>query len=672
MSKRIVEKELHQLAVNTIRMLAVDAVEKAESGHPGMPMGIADCAFVLWNRFLRFYPKDPDWMNRDRFILSAGHGSMLLYSLLHLSGFDVSMNDLKQFRQWGSRTPGHPERGCLPGVETSTGPLGQGFANSVGMAVASQILANRLNCEDFSPIDHHIYGIVSDGDLMEGITSEAASLAGHLRLGNIITIYDSNQTTIDGKICLTCSDDVEKRFQAYGWHTLKVDGHNHEEIASAIEAGIKQRERPTLIVAKTHIGYGSPNKQDSAAVHGAPLGKEETIETKKNLKWPLEPNFYVPEEVRALFKERFGQLAETYECWQDQFRKWQKNHPDLDDLRKKMQMMDLSEDLEKQLVDAIPDKPAATRVYGNTILNKAAELIPSIIGGSADLGSSAKTFIDGSESIRADCFSGRNVHFGVREHSMGGILNGIALFGYFMPYGSTFLVFADYMRPSIRMASLMGIQVIYIFSHDSLFVGEDGPTHQPVEQIASMRMIPGLTVFRPADGLETAMAWAYAIHRKNGPTAICLTRQTVPIIERSKGFDPKIIQKGGYVLSQENGSKPDVILVATGSEVAVAVEAKRILEKQQKHVRVVSMPSLEEFFLQENRYRDSVIVKDVPVVVIEAGISYGWHRITRAPIKCITMDGFGASAPYKVLAEKFGFTGKSVAEKVMCWLKEMI
>ncbi|MBN2029904.1 transketolase [bacterium] len=664
-------KKVHQLAVNTIRMLAVDAVEKAKSGHPGMPMGMADCAFVLWHRFLRFNPEDPNWINRDRFLLSAGHGSMLLYSMLHLSGYDVSVDDLRQFRQWGSRTPGHPEKGCLPGVETTTGPLGQGFANGVGMAIGSRILADRFNRDDFSPIDHHIYGIVSDGDIMEGITSEAASVAGHLQLGNIIYIYDDNRVTIDGQTNLTFSEDVEKRFQAYGWHTLTIDGHNHEEIGSAIELGIKTQNKPTLIIAKTHIGYGSPNRQDSSVSHGAPLGEDEVIATKKHLGWPLEPKFIIPEEIKPLFKERRDVLKTLYNRWQKQFKDWQQAYPDLRDLLNRMISKDLPDNLEEQLIVTISDKPAATRVCSQKILNKAAQAIPSIIGGSADLGSSVKTFIDGAGDISASSFYGRNLHFGIREHGMGGILNGIALYGGFIPYGSTFLVFADYMRPSIRLTSIMGLQVVYVFSHDSLFVGEDGPTHQPVEQIASLRMMPGLTVFRPADGLETAMAWAYALRRKQGPTALCLTRQTVPLLERSESFDPGIIQKGGYVLSREDGSKPDVILVATGSEVSIAVEAKRLLAKDGKQIRVVSMPSVEVFLSQDEGYRNSVIIKNVPLSVIEAATSYGWHRITRAPMLSITMDQFGKSAPYQVLAEKFGFTGESVAEKISSWLEEL-
>lgn len=671
MGNCIDDKNLHQLAVNTIRMLAVDAVEKAKSGHPGMPMGMADCAFVLWNRFLKFNPTDPDWINRDRFILSAGHGSMLLYSILHLFGYDVYLDDLKQFRQWDSRTPGHPEKGCLPGIETTTGPLGQGFANGVGMAIASRILADRINQDDFSPIDHHIYGIVSDGDVMEGITTEAASIAGHLQLGNIIYIYDDNQITIDGQTSLTFSEDVEQRFQAYGWYTLTIDGHNHDEIGQAIESAIQKKDKPALIIARTHIGYGSPNKQNSAASHGAPLGENEVRATKKNLNWPLEPTFFIPEEIKPLFSNRVEMLKKVYNNWQEQYKEWQKAHPDLYDLLNRMMAIDLPENLEEQFIATIPNEPVATRVCSHEILNKAAELLPSIIGGSADLGSSVKTYIDGADNISADCFSGRNLHFGIREHGMGGILNGMALYGGFLPYGSTFLVFADYMRPSIRMTSIMGSQVVYVFSHDSLFVGEDGPTHQPVEQIASLRMIPGLTVFRPADGLETAMAWAYALRKKDGPTVLCLTRQTVPMIERPESFDPVIIQKGGYVLSQEDGSKPDVILVATGSEVSIAVEAKQLLEKEGKQIRIVSMPSMEEFFLQDNTYQSSVIVKGVPVVIIEAGVSYGWYKITQAPIQLITMEQFGRSAPYQVLAEKYGFTGKCVAEKVTAWLEEI-
>jgi len=669
MSKKILRAKLDQLSVNTIRMLAVDAIQKANSGHPGMPMGMADCAFILWSRYLKFNPDDPQWSNRDRFVLSAGHGSMLLYSLLYLAGFDVTLDDLKQFRQWGSRTPGHPEKGCLPGVEMTTGPLGQGFASGVGMALASKIMAERFNRNDFSPIDHNVYGIVSDGDLMEGISSEAASLAGYFRLGNLIYLYDNNHITIEGETKLAFTEDVEKRFSAYGWHTVQIDGHNHNEIAAAIEEGIEEKNRPTLILARTHIGYGSPNKQDTASSHGSPLGEEEVIKTKKKLGWPLEPAFFVPDEVRELFSRRVKSLKKDYEKWQRGFKTWQKKYPDLANLWEKLQRKEMPADLEENLIGTLTEESVATRAISGKLIQKIAELIPGFLGGSADLAPSTKTFINNSASIGPGSFEGRNIHFGIREHGMGGILNGMVLYGGFIPYGSTFLVFSDYMRPSIRLAALMEIQVIYIFTHDSIFVGEDGPTHQPVEHIAALRAIPNLTVIRPADGLETAMAWAYALRRKDGPTALCLTRQKVPFLSRANGFDPAVIKKGGYIISKEKSAKPDLIIIASGSEVAPALEGKMLLEKNGKNVRVVSMPSLDLFKEQSKSYRNDVIPGSTPVVVVEAGISQGWYEITRAPILVIGMNRFGASAPYKILAEKFGFTGKSIADIILPWLK---
>ena len=664
--------ELNRLAVNTIRFLAVDAVQKANSGHPGMPMGMADCAFVLWSEYLRFNPEDPEWPNRDRFILSAGHGSMLLYALLYLSGYDVTLDDLKQFRQWASRTPGHPERGCLPGVETTTGPLGQGFANGVGMALAAKIAAERFNGDDFRLVDHRIYGIVSDGDLMEGVASEAASLAGHLQLGNIVYLYDDNRITIEGSTRLAYSEDVEKRFRAYGWHTVSIDGHHLDEISRAIKEGVTEADRPTLILARTHIAYGSPKKQDDASSHGAPIGEEEVRKTKKNLGWPPEPAFYVPDEVRAVFKKRVDFLKTEYDAWQTRFKAWQERHPDLYTAWSKQWMKVIPNDLEQKLLANLTEKPDATRNIGGKILQKASAMIPSLYGGSADLAPSTKTLIDSAGSIGPKTYSGRNLHFGVREHGMGSVMNGMALYGGFIPYGSTFLVFSDYMRPAIRLAALMELQVIYVFTHDSLFVGEDGPTHQPVEHLAALRTIPNLTVIRPADGLETAMAWAYALRKNDGPTALCLTRQSVPVLSRPEGFDAREILNGGYVLSRENHPFPDVVLAASGSEVSIALECKNILKESGRFVRVVSVPSFELFFDKPASYRNSVIPEEgIPVVVVEAGISQGWHCVSRSPMLNISMDRFGSSAPYEVLAEKFGFTGESIAARVSAWLDSL-
>jgi transketolase len=661
-------KELSRLAANTIRMLAVDGTSKANSGHPGMPMGMADCALVLWTQFLKYNPKDPGWFNRDRFVLSAGHGSMLLYSMLYLSGYDVTLDDLKNFRQWESRTPGHPEYGCLPGVETTTGPLGQGFANGVGMAIASKIWAEKFNSSAHNIIDHHIYAIVSDGDLMEGVSSEAASLAGHLKLGNIVYLYDDNSITIEGQTKLAFSEDVAKRFQSYKWHTIKIDGHDHQQIASAIREGIEEKEKPTLILAKTHIGYGSPDKQDTASVHGSPLKKEEVVRTKENLNWPQEPTFYVPDEVYQIFQDRAQELKPVYEAWQNRFKIWQKECTEEFKLWKTMRAKTIPVDLEETLASVLPDKPTATRSIGGKVLNAAAKVIPSLYGGSADLSPSTKTLIDNSDSIAPSKFAGRNMHFGIREHAMGSILNGMALYGGIIPYGSTFLVFSDYMRPPIRLAAIMGIHVIYVFTHDSIFVGEDGPTHQPVEHIAALRTIPGVMVFRPADGLETAVAWAYALRKQDGPTALCLTRQDVSVLARPENFNSKLIQNGGYILSKEKEGKLNAVLVATGSEVEVAVAAQKLLAEKKKNVRVVSMPSLDVFQKQSKEYRASVIPEDAPVAVVEAGIAQGWHVLTRSPFLFLGMDHFGASAPYEVLAEKFGFTGSAVCEMVSCWL----
>ena len=668
MNIKDVEKDVIQKATTAIRILSAEGVQKANSGHPGLPMGMADCAFVLWSQFLNYNPKDPQWYGRDRFILSAGHGSMLVYTMLHLSGYDLSIDDLKQFRQLDSKTPGHPEFKEVPGVETTTGPLGQGFSNGVGMAIASKMQASHYNVGGHNLFDYRIFAIVSDGDLMEGVTAEAASIAGHLKLGNLVYLYDDNQITIEGSTQIAFTDDTAKRFESYGWQVLRVDGHKHQEIAEALQKGVDETEKPTLIIAKTTIGFGSPNKAGTAGVHGSPLGPEELENTKKALDWPLEPEFYVPEDVREVFAKRKSELLPVYEKWTADFEKWQKENPDLATQWDQSQTKQMPEDLEEQLLSVVPDKATATRALGGIVLNKAAELLPFLCGGSADLSPSTKTDIKNSDSIQAGQFSGRNFHFGIREHAMGSLMNGMALCGSFIPYGSTFLVFADYMRPPIRLASIMGLQSIFVFTHDSLFVGEDGPTHQPVEQIASLRAIPGVDVFRPADGTETAMAWAYALRKKDGPTTMCLTRQNVPPLERAAGFDVRDIQKGGYILSKESGAQPDVILVATGSEVSISIEAKAVLGNQSIDARVVSMPSLDVFQNQDQSYQDSVIPVDIPVVVVEAGIAQGWHAITRAPFLHIGMDSFGVSGPYELLAEKYGFTGNSVALKTKTFL----
>lgn len=663
--------KLAKLAANTIRILSAEGVEKAKSGHPGMPMGMADCAFVLWSRYLQHNPEDPEWIGRDRFVLSAGHGSMLLYSLLYLSGYKVTIDDLKSFRQWGSRTPGHPEYRCLPGVETTTGPLGQGFANGVGMAIAAKMMAARFNTEDFNLFgNHQIYGIVSDGDLMEGISAESASLAGHLKLGNIIYIYDDNGVTIEGKTDLAFSENVEQRFNAYGWHTIRVDGYNHDEIAKAIEDGITEKNRPTLILAKTHIGYGSPNKQDTSGVHGAPLGEEELKVVKRNIGFDEDKEFYVPDEVKNIFNERLNQLQVKYKEWQSKFESWQKKYPEKAKQFNSFISLEILPNIEEELIKEVDSEPAATRKVSGKIMQKIADLVPNFCGGSADLFPSNNTYLKKYSSVSPGKFEGRNFHFGIREHAMGGIINGISLYGGFKVFGATFLVFSDYMRPSIRLAALMNLPVIYVFTHDSIFVGEDGPTHQPVEHLLALRSIPNVTVIRPADGLEVAVMWAYAIKNQSGPVALILTRQKVNHITRSDDFDTSLILKGGYIVDREESKKADVILAATGSEVEVAVGAKKILSENGLSVRVVSIPSLELFEKQDEDYRNSVIpASDSKIVVIEAGVTRGWGDLSRLPILKIGLDRFGASAPYKKLAEEFGFTPEKVAERVISWLK---
>jgi len=668
-STQNVDLEFARLGANTLRLLAVDGVQKANSGHPGMPMGMADVAYVLWSQYLEHNPADPHWANRDRFILSAGHGSMLLYSLLHLSGFAVTLDDLKQFRQWGSRTPGHPEYGCLPGVETTTGPLGQGFATGVGMAIAAKMTASQYNTPEF-PIfgTHKIFGIVSDGDLMEGLSHEAASLAGHLKLGNIVYFYDDNHITIEGKTDLAFSESVAKRFEAYDWYVIKIDGHDYYEIGDALDEALAETDRPKLIIAHTHIGFGSPNKHDTSECHGAPLGEEEVKATKINLGWEEEVSFYVPEEVRAIFAERRAILEKKYEQWQVNYRQWRTKNPELAQKWDAAQNQILSPVQQEEVIKAIPAEAMATRASSGKIMQKIAQLLPSFCGGSADLAPSTSTFLKGLAEIAPDHFEGRNFHFGIREHAMGAILNGLALYGGLIPFGATFLVFSDYMRPTLRMAAMMKLRVIYVFTHDSIFVGEDGPTHQPIEQVAALRIIPNMTVIRPADGLEVAQAWIYAINNQEGPTALILTRQKVPVLNRAADFDPNLINRGGYIISPEQGDKPNLILIATGSEVAVAIEAQKLLQAEGRLVRVVSMPSIEIFNKQNASYCESVIpAGSIPVVVIEAGRSSGWGDLVRNPLLKLGIERFGASGPEKILADKFGFTAQKVMERIKAW-----
>jgi len=655
--------ELDRTIVNTIRALAMDAVQKANSGHPGMPMGMAEAAYVLWSRFLKHHPANPQWPDRDRFLLSAGHGSMLLYSLLHLSGYDLPMSQLKNFRQWGSITPGHPEYGLTPGVETTTGPLGQGFANGVGMAIAERFLARLFNRDGYPIVDHYTYGIVSDGDLMEGISHEAASIAGHLGLSKLIYLYDDNRITIEGSTALTFTEDVTKRFEAYGWLVLEVDGHDLQAVAGALRSAQKELRRPTLIRCHTHIAKGSPNKEDTAAAHGAPLGEEEVRLTKEKMGWPLEPAFLVPQTVRDYFEERRAAWAGEETRWQKLFSEYAGAHPDLADLWRQVMAGQLPGGWTEHLPTFKAGDQIATRAASGKVLNAIAPYLPTLIGGSADLAPSNKTYLTGYGSISKSDFGGRNLHFGVREHAMGGILNGLALHGGLIPYGGTFLVFSDYMRPSIRLAAMMHLPVIYVFTHDSIFVGEDGPTHQPVEQLAALRAIPGLVVIRPADANETAMAWRVALER-GGAVALLLTRQKLPVLDRSNLADAEGVARGAYTFSGSELEAPALIILASGSEVPLALGAADELGKRGIEARVVSFPSWELFEEQPKSYKEEVLPPSVLLRLgIEAAVGQGWERYLGPQGRMISIERFGASAPHKVLAQKFGFTVSNIVSE---------
>jgi transketolase len=661
--------DLDQLCINTIRMLAADGVEKAKSGHPGMPMGAAAMAYVLWTRFLRHNPNNPGWPDRDRFVLSAGHGSMLLYSLLHLSGYDLSLEDLQNFRQWGSKTPGHPEHGLTPGVETTTGPLGQGFANGVGMALAERYLAARFNRPGHHLVDHFTYGIVSDGDLMEGITHEAASLAGHLGLGKLIYFYDDNHISIEGDTDIAFTENRTGRFVAYGWHVQRVDdGNDLEALEQALDVARKETGRPSLIAVRTHIGYGSPGKQDTAGVHGEPLGPEEIKLTKDNLKWPREPSFLIPDEVSAHFRQAIDEGRKLENRWQAAFEAYRENFKEPAAEWDSWMNSRLPDGWENDIPIFEPDeKGLATRVASGKVLNAVAPKIANMIGGSADLAPSTKTLLSGEADYQAANYGGRNLRFGVREHAMGGILNGMALHGGLIPYGATFLVFSDYMRPAIRLAALTELKVIYVFTHDSIGLGEDGPTHQPIEQIAALRAMPNLTVIRPCDANETAEAWRVAISHRSGPVALALSRQNLPTLDRkSKYASAQGLHQGAYILYGETGNKPDVVLIASGSEVHIALEAATRIQAKGPAVRVVSMPSWELFEAQPAEYRQRVLPPDIKAkVAIEAGSCQGWHRYVGEFGHVIALDHFGASAPYKILYEKFGLTADRVVEKAL-------
>ncbi|MDL1984256.1 MAG: transketolase [Deltaproteobacteria bacterium] len=659
--------EIDELCINTIRTLSMDAVQKANSGHPGAPMGLAPATYILWKCFLKHNSKNPEWTDRDRFVLSGGHASMLLYSLLYLSGYDLTLDDIKNFRQWGSKTPGHPEFGHTPGVETTTGPLGQGFTNAVGMALAERHLATIFNRPGYEIIDHFTYMICGDGDLMEGITAEAASFAGHMGLAKLICIYDDNKISIEGNTDITFTEDVGLRFKAYNWHVTKVeDGNNLNDIYNAIKEAKSETTKPSIIVLRTNIAFGSPNKQDSADAHGAPLGEEEIRLTKKNLGWDENVSFYVPEQVIKIFEECIDKGKKVESIWKEKFEEYCSKYPDLSKKLNDSLNNSLNKGWDANLPDFSKNEgPIATRAASGKILNAIAENIPYLIGGSADLAPSNNTIINSSHDFQKNMFDGRNIRFGVREHAMGGIMSGIALHKGLRPYGGTFFVFADYMRPAIRLAALMKLPVIYIFTHDSIAVGEDGPTHQPVEHLAGLRAIPGLTVIRPADATETIEAWRLAAQTTDCPVALILSRQKLPVIDRSIDNSADKLVNGAYILSDSDG-KPDIILIATGSEVHIALKAGKILEEKDISVRVVSMPSWELFENTSQEYKDKVLLPDVNVrITVEAGISMGWERYAGSSGVVIGINEFGASAPGNIVMEKFGFTSENIVQKAI-------
>ena len=680
--------ELDQLAINTIRFLSVDAVQKANSGHPGLPLGAAPMTYVLWTQFLKHNPKNPKWFNRDRFVLSAGHGSMLLYSLLHLTGYDLSLDDIKNFRQWESKTPGHPELGITPGVETTTGPLGQGFANGVGMAIAEAYLAETFNKPDCKIVDHYTYGLVSDGDLMEGVSAEAAPLAGHLKLGKLIYLYDNNHITLSSATPVTFTEDHEKRFQAYGWHTQSIeDGNDLEAIENAIRNAQNETEKPSLILVRTHIGFGSPNKQDTCGAHGSPLGEDEVKLTKQNLNWPVEPTFLIPEEASEHFHQAIKSGEKEEVKWGNIFSQYKKLYPEL-----ATEFLNLTQGkLPKDWDSKIPEFPAdekgmATRVASGKVMNAFSPFLKSFIGGSADLNTSTHTELKDAGNFEHPSmavgdlqgaakgvwsYAGKNLQYGVREHGMGSISNGMAAHGGIIPFTATFLTFSDYMRPAIRLAALMELNVVFVFTHDSIALGEDGPTHQSVEHVASLRAIPRLIVIRPCDANETAEAWRVAIESKKAPVTLILSRQDIPTLDRKKYAKADKLRFGAYILLDSENKNPDVILIATGSEVGLIVEAYEKLIKQNISVRLVSMPSWELFEEQSDEYKNSILPKSVKTkIAVEAGISQGWHRYVSANGEVIAVDTFGASAPGDVVMKEYGFTADHVFNRAVALLKK--
>jgi len=678
---------LAELCINTLRTLSIDAVQKAESGHPGLPLDAAPMGYLLWTKCLRHNPKNPDWYNRDRFVLSAGHGSMLLYSLLHLTGYLLSLNDIKQFRQWGSKTPGHPEREITKGVETTTGPLGQGFGNGVGMAIAEAYLAAYFNKPGFKIIDHFIYGIVSDGDLMEGISAESASLAGHLRLGKLIYLYDDNSMTLSAAAELACTEDKRQRFEAYGWHTeIVIDGNNITALYKAIASAQAQTEKPSLIIVKTIIGYGSPHKQNTFEVHGSPLGKEEVAYTKQNLRRPYKANFYIPKKVKKYFRQAIPKGKKAEDAWNTVLKQYEKKYPALAHELHQMMKNQLPIGWNKNIPSFPTDvKGLATREASGKVMQAFSPNLPGFIGGSADLNPSTKTALDNFGNFenpkltKADTqgsleggwhYKGRNIFYGVREHAMGSISNGLATYPGIIPFAATFLIFSDYMRPPMRLAALMKLHVIYVFTHDSIGLGEDGPTHQPVEQLANLRAIPHMRVIRPADANETAVAWQVAIESRHHPISLALTRQKVPTLDRKKYAPAHYLRKGAYILAEAKSGKPKIILIATGSEVHLIVNARERLEAQNIPTRIISMPSWELFEAQSKAYREKILPKKYKNrIAIEAGSSQGWEKYVGDQGIIISVNDFGASAKGEIIFQKYGFTVDNICKQAKIILK---
>jgi len=677
---------LEEKCINTIRFLAADAVEKAKSGHPGMPMGAAAMAYTLWTRHLKHNPANPLWSDRDRFVLSSGHASMLLYAMLHLTGYDLSLSDLESFRQWGSKTPGHPERHCAPGVEVTTGPLGQGLSNAVGMAIAEAHLGARYNRPGHEIVNHFTYVFASDGDLMEGVASEACSLAGHLGLGRLIVLYDDNRISLAGATSLTFTEDAAKRFKAYGWHVGRVeDGNDVSSIDRSLKKAKREKSRPSIIFVRTIIGYGAPHKQGTFEAHGSPLGADELLAAKKSLGWPTEGAFLIPDDVLAFYRKSMDRGRSRETKWKRSFKKYSAEFPDLSAEFLRITKGNLPEGWEAKLpVYPEGSKDIATRKASESVMQSLAPILPELMGGSADLDPSTFTWLKGfgdfekPDTPRGDTqgavggdwgYTGRNVHYGVREHAMGAIASGMALHGGFIPYTATFLTFSDYMRPPMRLAALMGLRVIYVFTHDSIGLGEDGPTHQPIEQVMNLRAVPNLTVIRPADAGEAVEAWKAALLNQDGPTALIFTRQNMPVLSRVELTPAEGLQRGGYILWESAPNKPDIILIGTGSEVSIAMEAGKRLSSDFR-VRVVSLPSWRIFDRQPAEYRNQVLPPDVKVrVAVEAGIKLGWEHYVGLDGTAIGMDGFGASAPYKVLYEKFGITAEQVVQAARSLMK---